>query len=101
MIFWRNTRTARIHTLETVGTKREYVDSGEDIDVFVQPMSDRDFLMYEGNIADTYKAYTKNAKTIKQSDRLQIANTMYDVRSVVSYDYGENNHSKIILYLIK
>lgn len=89
-------KTAEISTLNTVSGKRIWEDIGESVSIFLQPVSEKDFMLTDGNPADTFKAYTQGGN-FKQTDRFTISGVVYDVRSVVDYDFGTQKYKKIII----
>jgi hypothetical protein len=89
-------KEAVIFTLETASGKRVWQNSGVSIRVFLQPVSEKDFMQTDGDPMETRKAYFQG-QGVKQTDRLWIDGETYDVRSVVDFDFGTQKFKKIIL----
>lgn len=96
MFFTEYQKTANIFSLVETAGKREWEDTISTIDIFVQPASTEDSMMYEGDVSKSFVAYTRE-DTVKQTDRLVIDGETHEIRSIQKFGFGTVQHWKLFL----
>ncbi len=95
-LFPQYNKTASIHRLQETSGKRDWNDTGNTAQVFLQPAAAEDALMYDGDVSTSFKAYA-TASNMLQTDRLIIEGETYEIRSIQKYDFGTEKHYKLFI----
>ena len=100
-IFAEFVEDATVARLQKTAGKKAAANNGT-IKVVIQPLSQDDYVLIDGEFATGVKAYTELSSDVRKSDKITHNGTDYRIRSVLDYDnkFWGVKHKKLIMETI-
>ncbi len=90
-------KTAQVERLVALDGKKTLQSVGN-IQVIIQPVSDKDFPLIEGSFADSFKGFCEISADVNEADILTIDSKKHHVKSVNRHDNVQGmEHLTLIL----
>ncbi len=97
-MFDNQTQPATTTRLSKTAGEKTWEDTGEEFDVFLQPLGSEDAAFYDGNFSQSFKLYIEGVGlNLQKRDRITIISVEYEVRSLQEFNYGTQPHTKVFI----